>query len=158
MILEATLSCIWLREALVTFSALECLFCCVGSLMFLQVIWPENFLPHFVHKNCFSPVWFSLFSSHLILRSFRVFKPFVSLQSECVMILESYVTKRSIVTFGALERLLSCVSPFVKYLPLRVILCFFTLSALKLFLSFVVPSCLKIHQIPRRSCCPFIIL
>ena len=158
MSLEATLSCIWFREALVTFSALECLFCCVGSLMFLQVIWPENFLPHFVHKNCFSPVWFSFFSSHLILRSFRVFKPFVSLQSECVMILESYVMKRSSVTFGALERILSCVSPFVKYLPLRVILCFFTHSALNCFSPLWSPHVSSIHQILRRSCRPFIIL
>ena len=49
----------------------------------------------------------------------------VSLQSESFSDSLSYLTKSIIVTFGALEYLLSHVSPLMKFHQLRVLLCFF---------------------------------
>ena len=51
-------------------SALECPFSGGVLLCYFKSFDPENLLAHFCTKKCFSPVWFSHFSSiHLILRS-----------------------------------------------------------------------------------------
>ena len=68
------------KRSIVTFGALECLLSRVSHLMkfhqlrvllyFFKLLDSEKLLPHFLHLNCLSPVWFFHVSSiHQILMS-----------------------------------------------------------------------------------------
>ena len=111
---------------------------------------------HFLHINCLSPVW----SLHVLVGG--PCAPLVSLQSESFYDSLIYLTKRSTVTFGALECLLSRVSPLMNFHQLRVLLYFFKPpDSEKLLPHFLHLNCLSpvwslhissIHQILRSSC------
>ena len=74
---------------------------------FLKSSDPENPLPHFVHKNCFSPVWFSYFSwSHLIL-----WGTLCTLNFSAASVLQVTWLWEAFATLFAFELLLSCVIP-----------------------------------------------
>ena len=126
---------------------------------------PENLLAHFEQKKCFSLVWFSHFSSiHLILRSSWQTLCIYSFSTVGVILLlfHSFIWWReAIVTFGALECFLSCVSPLIKLHQLVIFLCFFkstdTERLLSHFLHCFSPVS-SIHLISRRLCAAIVSL